>query len=289
MQLMKNFQNAYDLSNYKKKLVSSVDILFSILVPLSVLLRLICGIIFSDSNNLRFNYYSIYCIPLMFVLPNIFLYRNKKQNKIANSTEILSAVDIKLDEKLKSNEANTNTLYRTKNYKLFIVHIVLCVLGFWAALAGFSNDLKMYFIYNFKNATPILILSALSSIAIMITCVAFIIYLILWKKIIIWNYDEIFLSVKNKNTILRNERANYKTYRKNERKSDRQYYKDYIKYKIEDKKQEHKQRKFQSSKYNKMPASMTKLDKLKELNELLENNIISQDEYDKARADILGK
>lgn len=38
-----------------------------------------------------------------------------------------------------------------------------------------------------------------------------------------------------------------------------------------------------------MPASMTKLDKLKELNELLENNIISQDEYDKARADILGK
>ena len=159
----------------------------------------------------------------------------------------------------------------------------------FAALAGFSNDLKMYFIYGFKNATTILILSALSSIAIMLACVLFIIYLILWKKIIIWNYDEIFLSAKNKNTILRNERANYKTYKKNERKSDRQYYKDYIKYKIEDKKQEHKQRKFQSPKYNKMPASMTKLDKLKELNELLENNIISQDEYDKARADILGK
>ena len=71
----------------------------------------------------------------MFVLPNIFLYRNKKQNKIANSTEILSAVDIKFDEKLKSNEANT--LYRTKNYKLFIVNIVLCVLGFLPHLQDF--------------------------------------------------------------------------------------------------------------------------------------------------------
>ena len=38
-------------------------------------------------------------------------------------------------------------------------------------------------------------------------------YLSLWKKVLIWNYDEINLSIDEKKAILETERANYKEHK----------------------------------------------------------------------------
>lgn len=264
---------------------------------LAMLLYLICCIILSKSDNVTsVNYFSIAYSLIPLILPDIFIYKNQIQEGNALRMSNYFSIIRKRKELMQQSEeeranvvkeaqsSNVDKQYRIKQYPLYIVTIIWCILFLFAPIARMSSDIKFCITYDVDNSSAVVALSVLSSIAIIVALAMFLVYLSLWKKILIWNYNEINLSSDEKRAILKAERDNYKKHKsqlaiEKRNKKERQH-------KVNDSVQP---KNTTQQYYKKNPESMTKLSKLNELKELYNNGVISDEEYQKARADILGK
>lgn len=291
------FSSPTDLSNYKKKINSIFSNVAYALCFLAMLLYLICCIMLSKSDNVvSVNYFSIAYSVIPFILPYIFIYKNQIQEGNALRMSNYFSIIRKRKELMQQSEeeranvvkeaqsSNVDKQYRIKQYPLYIVTIIWCILFLFAPIARMSSDIKFCITYDVDNSSAAVALSVLSSIAIIVSLAMSLVYLSLWKKILIWNYDEINLSSDEKRAILKAERDNYKKHKSQLAIEKRNK-----------KEQQHKANDSVQPKntaqqyYKKNPESMTKLSKLNELKELYDNGVISDEEYQKARADILGK
>lgn len=293
-----NFSSQSNLSNYKKKVNSIFSNVTYSLCFLAMLLYLICCIMLSKSDNVvSVNYFSIAYSVIPFILPYIFIYKNQIQEGNALRMSNYFSIIRKRKELMQQSEeeranvvkeaqsSNVDKRYRIKQYPLYIVNIIWCILFLFAPIAKMSSDIKFCITYDINNSSAVIALSVLSSVAIIVALAMFLVYLTLWKKVLIWNFDEINLSGDEKRAILKAERDNYKEYKHKLAQDKRQ----------EREQQRHEENNSVSPKgtaqqyYKKNPESMTKLSKLNELKELHDNGVISDEEYQKARADILGK
>lgn len=295
-----NFSSPSDLSNYKKRMNSVFSNVTSSLYILAMVLYMICGKILSKSYNIDVwfvSYYSIVYTVIPFILPYIFILKNQIQKgSAARMSTLISTIRRRKELMQKSEEEranewkdaqskNVDKWYRVKQYPLYIATIIWCVLFLFSPIARMSNDIKVCITYDVDNSSAVIAMSVLSSIAIIVALAMFLVYLSLWKKILIWNYDEINLSDDEKRAILKAERYNYKEY------------KSQLAIEKRNKKEQHRHESNNSVQpknttqqyYKNNPETMTKLAKINELKELFDGGIITQEEYEKARADILGK
>lgn len=271
----------------------------SSLCLLAMLLYMICCIILSksDNNNVSANYFSISYIAIPFVLPQIFIYKSQiQEGRAARMSTLISTIRRRKELMQKSEEERANEWkeaqakdvdkwYRVKQYPFFIITIIWCVLFLFNPIARMSSDIKFCITHDVDNSSAVIAMSVLSSIAIFVAIVMFLVYLSLWKKILIWNYDEINLSSDEKKAILKEERVKYKEYKsqlaiekRNEKEQEQHNTNNLV-----------KSKNTPQQYYKKNPETMTKLSKINELKELFDNGIITKEEYEKARADILGK
>lgn len=294
-----NFSSPSDLSNYKKRMNSVFSNVTSSLCLLAMLLYMICCIILSksDNNNVSANYFSIGYIAIPFILPQIFIYKSQiQEGNAARMSTLISTIRRRKELMQKSEEERVNEWkktqakdvdkwYRVKQYPLYIATIIWCVLFLFNPIARMSSDIKVCITYDVDNSSAVIAMSVLSSIAIIVALAMFLVYLSLWEKILIWNYDEINLSGDEKRAILKKERDNYKEYKSQlaiEKRNKKEQQRHEANNSVQPKNTTQQY-------YKKNPETMTKLAKINELKELFDSGIITQEEYEKARADILGK
>lgn len=257
--------NETEFQNNKKAFIKKVFIATAILSFLSMLFSLICDAILSTSNvdTLAYlRYFSVVYIPIVFMLPNIFLNKNMKQESCMLSTsQTLAMLRIPKEEReqtiKKSISNNTDKWYRAKSYPLYIITFVWCFFGIFIALSYFSKDIKFYFTTNFSTGAVFLTFSGLSALTMIIAFCIFIHYLSAWKKTLIWNYDEFNLSLSKQEDILKTEREEYAQIKKKNAQ---------LRSEVKSKNKETKiKNEHISTYYKKSPNYMTKLSKLNEL------------------------
>lgn len=294
-----NFSSPSDLSNYKKRMNSVFSNVTSSLYILAMVLDMICCIILSKSDNIDVsaNYFSIVNTIIPFILPQIFIHKSQiQEGSAARMSTLISTIRRRKDLMQKSEEEranewkeaqtkNVDKWYRVKQYPLYITTIIWCVLFLFNSIARMSSDIKVCITYDVDNSSAVIAMSVLSSIAIIVALAIFLGYLSIWKKILIWNYDEINLSDDKKRAILKKERDNYKEY-KNQLAIEKHKMKEQQRHEANNSVQP---KNTTQQYYKKNPETMTKLAKINELKELFDGGIITQQEYEKARADILGK
>lgn len=271
----------------------------SSLCLLAMLLYMICCIILSksDNSNVSANYFSIVYIAIPFILPQIFISKSQiQEGSAARMSTLISTIRRRKEFMQKSEEERANEWkeaqakdvdkwYRVKQYPLYIATIIWCVLFLFNPIARMSSDIKVCITHDVDNSSAVIAMSVLSSIAIIVALAMFLVYLSLWKKILIWNYDEINLSGDEKRAILKEERDNYKEYKSQlaiEKRNKKEQQRHEANNSVQPKNTTQQY-------YKKNPETMTKLAKINELKELFDGGIITQEEYEKARADILGK
>ena len=262
-----NFLDSSDLADHKKRIDSYFNSAISLLSFLAMLFYMICLITLHTPdtiNKIKINYLSITYTAIPFILPSIFIYKNQKGRN-------------------QQSTADLNKWYRTKQYPIYIATIIWCILFLPTPIARISNDIKLCITNDIHNSSAVIALSVLSSVAIIIALAMVLVYLTLWKKVLIWNYDEISLPNSEKQAILKAEKDNYKEHKRQLAIEKRN--------KKEQRETKHsaQQKNTPQQYYKKNPESMTKLSKLNELKELYDNGVISDEEYQKARSDILGK
>lgn len=193
---------------------------------------------------------------------------------------------------------HSSIMYRTIWYPFCIFLIIITIPSFLFYIGAFS---RYYALGIFDNINNIYIfLTILPSIIDFIGKCFVLRYCTKWITILRWEYDELNLTHSEKRNIQKEERTAYSQGKRQER----QKRKEKQKVNIANHKKKNKQiisiiknnirTKFASFKtpVNNQAiknTSVSKLDKLNELKELFNNGIITQKEYDKARADILGK
>ena len=274
-----DFTNPQYLSSYKKRINTLFKTVTSCLIALSMVLYFICYAILSKDTNTDYSSFIFLLLPIFLasVLPDIFIYKNQIQNG--------NAFQISIDTGKEERSIRIDKWYRVRQRTFYIVTIIWCVFFLFASIARMSNDIKFCIINNIKNSSAIIAMSVLSSIAIIVACAMYLRYLSLWKKVLIWNYDEINLSIDEKKAILETERANYKEH-KSQLAMEKRNQKELRKHETNNSVQP---KKTVQQYYKKNPETMTKLTKINELKEFFESVIITLEEYEKARSYILCK
>lgn len=288
----KSYSNESGFLNYKKYFIKTIDAITSTLFSLTMLFCSVCYLALSISGfsiSASSRYASITAIPLPFTLPIIFLSINKKQEYYTLDTSVaLSILRKSREENEKTSNKSllnsTDKWYRAKYRYFHIVTIVWCSLGIFSTLSRFSNDIKFYVNNDLPNSTIFLTFSGLSTLTTVIALSVYLFYLSVWKKTLIWNFDELNLSENKKACLLQSERDEYI-----QKKKEKAQNKISNNSSNADKDKNTKKTATNQQYYKTSPEHMTKLAKLKELKELYDNGIINAEEYQKARGDILGK
>ena len=259
-------QNTYNLFRNKYfKISSNLAFIFSLLAEIFATIQF-CAYICSFGID----YYRFWLVLIFPLLGSIYI--NKCGMKLGLNFNVIRFL-------FKKTTDNGIDFFNAKYSYLYYLTFAFCFFQIFHSIAYFSNGIKIFINKSVSNPDAYLALSALTAIFLVANAITNIQYSIAWKKIFRWDYNELYLSNDDKKAILKNEKECYKTFKDQQKALKKQ------------KKAIHKtsKNKFKIPKYNKKPTSMTKLDKLKELKDLLDNEIISQDEYEKAREEILGK
>lgn len=199
-------------------------------------------------------------------------------------------------------EKNIKRRFSTKYRTIFYPFCILLIVFTIPSLLFYAGAFARYYaigIFDNQNKLYVFAVILLPTIDFIGRC--FILhYCRQWLTLLRWEFDELNLSRSKKQSILKEERTAYLQ----EKRQNKQARKEKRKVDMANKQQKARQNisniknniiaKFDS--INTQTASQTannapvsKLDKLNELKELHDNGIISDEEYQKARADILGK
>ncbi len=275
-----------------------ISMLFIILIPL-----IITGH-FNNTND-SWQLLIVYSKYLIFIAIMSYFFSACSihySEKIRITTELFNSIMTK-----RQIDTINKPYFRVRYNAWFVITFLFAILGILSAFSTMSSAIKYQITTAEKNSLYALTL-AYCWIDIILAFIAdgiAIYYLINWHKTYRWEFEELNLSNEEKKQIINTEKrelaqqkAKQKQMRKEKRTENIQHIKDksaeniqLIQNKIQEeiaKREQREHQKYANSGYQ-IPAQTTKLDKLKELDELLKNNIITQEEYAVARKDILGQ
>lgn len=220
------------------------------------------------------------------------LTNNKRLSKIASYT-INRNIKIINDEH-----------FRVHYYPLFIAAMIMSILGIVSAISAFSSAINTLVIEEASTTKSLVVsMEFLYTVIALIEYVFSLIYLKKWHAIYRFEYEELSLSEEGKSNLIYREKVEYKKHKAEQKEINRQQKitrRAEQKEQLKERQQEIKTN-LQNVKHKIVNTTvtsiasrthfpqMTKIDKLKELDDLLKNNVITQAEYDVARRDILGQ
>ncbi len=266
---MQKFNDHTEYDNYRKKTAqnsyAAVISLFLIAYVSYILFCLIGG-----------NYFAMVQLisPIvLFIIVGIFLSLNKSQFEAF-------VIDYKR--------------FRPKWHRFCIFIVVIDILNILYLISDFSRMYAFGFFDTTYTAfdTVNKIMVILYYVASFIALCWLANYMCCWLKTYRWEYEELTLTRTEKRMIIQEERKAYKQYKAETRKRNHVERKN----KMENSWNNFKNNlseEIDSIKSKCVPKKttnpVTKYDKLQELNNLYNNGVISKEELEKARADILGK
>lgn len=302
------FENADAYKKYREKKTKLIYYIFTGIISTYAItisiFQIIGAQIISGRDVLLFNLYRSmdYIRIIIFAFPfSLFLndccirYNNKSAIYTENSIYDQPATQLtnfKLLSKIASRyiKIKNDEHFRARYFPWVIASIVMSCLGIISAISTFASNINTLVIVEKSTTRSLSVALGFMHIIFILTASIFaLLYIKDWLWVYRWEYEELSLTPTEKQELIASDNAKYKQYKQEQKqlkqtaKLERQK-----QLKVEQENIKNKQ-KFDSDKYETSPSKMTKLDKLKELDDLLQNNVITQDEYEKARAEILGK
>lgn len=262
---MQKFNNYIEYNCFRKKSAEINGIVISALISISYILYVIFCCINDNFSAVLTR--SLSLIILIFI--SIFLERNK--TRLTTFT-----VD--------------NKFFRIRWHRFCIFILVLGIINavslileiIRVAVLGTFDELNMIseIILSFYYIVSFVSLCWLAN------------YMCCWLKTYRWEYEELTLTRTEKRMIIQEERKEYKQYKAETRKRNQVERKEKMENSWNNFK-DNLSEEIDSIKSKCVPKKttnpVTKYDKLQELNNLYNNGVISKEELEKARADILGK
>lgn len=202
---------------------------------------------------------------------------------------------------------NQSKYFRARYSPLSIFALIVSIFGVLSAISTFSSTVKIQVLTTDKNAVyyATVICGYLIAALHFIASIFAIDYIKKWHQIYRFEFEELELSKEGKSNLIYREKEEYKKHKAEQREINRQQKKYPTRHAERKEQLKEKQQQIKTNLQNvknkiinttvtsiaPRPHSpqMTKLDKLKELDDLLKNGIITKAEYDVARRDILGQ
>lgn len=211
---------------------------------------------------------------------------------------------------------NQSKYFRARYSPLSIFALIVSIFGVLSAISTFSSTVKIQVLTTDKNAIyyTTVICGYLIAALHFIASIFAIDYIKKWRQIYRFEFEELELSEEGKSNLIYREKVEYKKHKAEQKEKLKKYGAEQketnrqqtITRRTEQKEQlKEKQQEIKTNLQNVKnkivnttvtsiasrthSPQMTKLDKLKELDDLLKNNVITQAEYDVARRDILGQ
>lgn len=206
--------------------------------------------------------------------------------------------------------------FRVHYSPLLVFALIVSILGILSAISTFSSTVKIQVLATDKNDIyfTTVICGYLTTVLLFAASVCAIGYINKWRRIYRFEFEELDLSKEDKKELIAKEKEEYKEFKTEQKDKIKKY--DAERKEINKQQRvaryteqkEHFKEKQQEIKTNLQtvknkltnttpisiapqphPLQVTKLDKLKELDALLKDGVITQAEYDIARRDILGQ